>query len=598
MVTAREALPSAEPAPAPSPARAATGPGAGPPVALLLVVGAYLASALVVPTGVDALVGDDWVYVRSVETLLREGRLHVLDLAVVTLVLQTFWGALFAALLGPGFGVLRFSTVVVTALAGAAVYGTCRELGADRGWSALGAAAYLFNPLLYVLSFSFMTDPHFAAWLAIATWGHARALRPGAPPRWLWLASLGTAAAFLVRQQGALIVPAVLLALWWSGRLRPDRAGLLTAVRVCLLPALAMAGYYAFLFLVNGVPEQQESFLRKMATAGVGGTAQLVGRLFFIALAYLGFLALPTVAAGLPALGEAARGLSRRGWLGVAAWAAVLAVGVARFRWPAAPKPPMPFWPYIPQYLGPSGLGPTDLRGGRPWLVPGEGALAWLTLACCLASLAYGVLLLGRMTGPGRAAVGPGPTRAAAGLVLSVGAWQWLGVLPPSFHFRTWIISVDRYLLPLLPAAVCLGVWAVAGLPARRPGAWLATLATAAWVWLAVAGTHDFLAFQGATWDMAREAVRMGVPLDKLDAGASWDGYHLYEPSIAQGIKTRTKGGPWWTDLFAPATDSTYIVTSGPVEGYDLLYQLPYRTWWQGEQMLYLGRRQGAPGPP
>ena len=90
----------------------------------------------------------------------------------------------------------------------------------------------------------------------------------------------------------------------------------------------------------------------------------------------------------------------------------------------------------------------------------------------------------------------------------------------------------------------------------------------------------------------------MGVPLDKLDAGASWDGYHLYEPSIAQGIKTRTKGGPWWTDLFAPATDSTYIVTSGPVEGYDLLYQLPYGTWWQGEQLVYLGRRQGAPGPP
>ena len=153
MVTAREAPASAEPAPVPAPGRAATGPGAGPPVALLLVVGAYLASALVVPTGVDALVGDDWVYVRSVETLLREGRLHVLDLAVVTLVLQTFWGALFAALLGPGFGVLRVSTVVVTALAGAAVYGTCRGLGADRGWSALGAAAYLFNPLLYVLAF-------------------------------------------------------------------------------------------------------------------------------------------------------------------------------------------------------------------------------------------------------------------------------------------------------------------------------------------------------------------------------------------------------------------------------------------------------------
>jgi hypothetical protein len=29
-----------------------------------------------------------------------------------------------------------------------------------------------------------------------------------------------------------------------------------------------------------------------------------------------------------------------------------------------------------------------------------------------------------------------------------IGIWQVIGVLPPSFHFRNWIISVDRYLLP------------------------------------------------------------------------------------------------------------------------------------------------------
>ena len=84
---------------------------------------------LLVPLLVPAAVGDDWVYARSVEILLREGRLHILDLSVVTLVFQIAWGSLFATLFGLSFGVLRLSTFVMTMLGGVGLLRTVPRTG-------------------------------------------------------------------------------------------------------------------------------------------------------------------------------------------------------------------------------------------------------------------------------------------------------------------------------------------------------------------------------------------------------------------------------------------------------------------------------------
>jgi hypothetical protein len=223
--------------------------------------------------------------------------------------------------------------------------------------------------------------------------------------------------------------------------------------------------------------------------------------------------------------------------------------------------------------------------------VPGWGALGWLTVVCAIASLVFALLLLRQIDPPRR----PNPTRFVAGMTLAIGAGQVVGVLPPSFHFRNWIISVDRYLLPLLPLALCLGLWGLRGLGARPLAGWLTVAALAVY---AVIGTHDFLSLQGATWDLARDAVAMGVPIDKLDAGASWDGYYLYEYSIDHHVAAQTRGGPWWTNLFGPATDSTYIVSTEPAEGYDPIAELPYSSWARESQTLYLSRKHDYPGPP
>ena len=119
---------------------------------------------------------DDWAYTRSAQILLEEGRLTVFPVVAATAVFQIVWGALFGLILEPTFGVFRLSTVVITAVGAAALYAFCRDLGVSRGRGALGVGTLLFNPLVFVLAFTFMTDAHFMALVVIATWLYSRAL--------------------------------------------------------------------------------------------------------------------------------------------------------------------------------------------------------------------------------------------------------------------------------------------------------------------------------------------------------------------------------------------------------------------------------------
>jgi hypothetical protein len=212
-------------------------------VLIIAVLICFALTPLIVPMMMPVAVGDDWVYARSVEMLLREGRLHILDLSVVTLVFQIAWGSLFAALFGLSFGVLRLSTFVMTMLGGMACYGLCRELEIAPMPSALAAAAYVFNPLNFVLAYTFMTDSHFTTLLLIATYGYVKGLRIDHPDhRALLFGATASACAFLVRQQGALIPAAVILALFVQRRLHWNRESLFLALRIVAIPVSAVAG--------------------------------------------------------------------------------------------------------------------------------------------------------------------------------------------------------------------------------------------------------------------------------------------------------------------------------------------------------------------
>jgi hypothetical protein len=553
---------------------------------LLAVLAAFALSAVMVPTFTPVATTDDWAYTRSAQILLGEGRLTIFPVVAATAVFQIVWGALFGIIFGPTFGAFRLSTVVITALGALALYGLCRDLGVTRGRGALGAAAYLFNPLVFVLAFTFMTDAHFAALLVISTWLYARAIAPETiDGRLILTGSVVASLAFLTRQQGALIVPAVFLFLLLARRLRRDRTSALLLLQLVAPPVLTMAGYYLWLRYGNDVPRVQASFLREVLEEGWSGTWWLARRLTVVELMYLGLFTLPLMAAALLGVKRLIDCIPRRGWLLVAIWQAILLIGVTAL-WMRGAR-----MPYVAQFFGAGGLGPPDILGSRPVLL-GPEIRSLLTIVCLIAAGLLG-LIAARAIG-----LPPSLTCSRAGLVLGIGLWQVLGVMPPSYHYIGWAAgSLDRYLLPLAPLAIVLVLWGLRDVRIALPLGWIVAVALALF---SVAGTRDYLVFMREVWALGSEAVTAGVPLDRLDAGSAWDGYYLYEYGRENRIRSRTpKGGPWWVYFYAPATDSTYAVAGKPQMGYVVTLRRPYSSWLHRQPPnLYLLRRWLAPWPP
>src|SRR5262249_8567450 len=154
----------------------------------------------------------------------------------------------FAEVFGMSFGALRVSTIVLVLFSGLAFYGLCREMRVSRERSALGTAVYLFNPILFALSYSFISDPQILALLVISGYGYVRGLRPGKEgERATLLGSVVAALACLQRPHGVLIPLGVVTYLVLSRRLRWDRGSIAPFLRVVAIPGLTFVGYYLFI---------------------------------------------------------------------------------------------------------------------------------------------------------------------------------------------------------------------------------------------------------------------------------------------------------------------------------------------------------------
>jgi hypothetical protein len=555
-----------------------------------IVLALFAIAALIVPTMTQVATTDDWGYTRSVEILLDEGTLKVFPVVAATAVGQILWGALFGAVFGMSLGLMRVSTVVMVALGAVALYAILRQLGVSRGRSALGMAAWLFNPLTFSLAFTFMTDAHLASAMLIALALYLRGLRPDREDlRWVVAGSVACGFAFLIRQQGALIPLAVGVYLLLTGRLWVRRDDLRRLLAVAAAPIVTVVAYYAWLRWLNDVPEVQQHFLDEVRDAGWAGTWLLVRRIPVYAAFYAGLLVVPILVAiapwrrrrGVPAPVSGFMVYLGAGWV-VFVLAALYLAGRGGQQ-----------MPFVPQFVGLGGIGPPDVLGSRPRLVEVGG---WVTTALTVAAAA-GAILLGvavvRRLGGART-----PERAGFWLVAMVGLWQLAGVLPPSYHYLHRGVTLDRYLLPVIPIAIVAILWALREVELLQPVAWTLLAVVAAF---SIAGTRDYLVFLDAVWDTAAYANENGVENDRLDAGSAWDGYHLYTVMLDENVtKARSpRGSPWWVYFYAKPTDSSYIVaTDARVRnGYVIADARQYDQWLGDPGTVYLLRRWYLPFP-
>jgi 4-amino-4-deoxy-L-arabinose transferase-like glycosyltransferase len=191
---------------------------------------------------------DDWIYAGSVRDVLATGRFTMPDWAQANLVGLTYWGALWAKLLGFSFTTLTISTLFLGVVGLVAFYGLARSIGVRPAGALFATAMLGLNPLYLHLSYSFMTDVPFLALTFLSCVFYVRGLGDDARPSSLpWLVLAGAAAgwAFLMRQFAVLVPLAFLIHL--AARCVAKRRWLVKEILVtALVPGLIVAVWYVW----------------------------------------------------------------------------------------------------------------------------------------------------------------------------------------------------------------------------------------------------------------------------------------------------------------------------------------------------------------
>jgi len=558
----------------------------------IAVLAAYLLIAALLPIQARAAINDDWIYTKTVEHFLQTGQIKILNMSVASLFFQALWGSLFAwlfsGLLGI-FGALRLSTLTLVAISSFFLNFLLCELEIPRSWRALGVAAYLFQPVGFVLTFTFMTDMQLTAMLLIALALFVAGFRRGALNLYTLAASIVTGLAYMVRQPAILFLASVLFWMFLAGQIPLTRRGWFNLVLAAGPAGFIIAGYQYWLIYIHGVPIWQTVFASifpslNLLAAGVFGLKFLV-----IALIYLALFALPLTLAALPGLLALLRKPNTILLFLIACFVILwLALTIQGMR-----------MPYIPHFLNRNGLGPSDLVVGIPPLLS-VSQLIWPSIFVFLNGIVL-IILLSRLT----------IRFDLPALFLIILAGQIAAALLPSLASGDSMIDgyntpgLDRYLLPAMPVVIISVMLVSKRLKSSKLLAWGVVFLFAVF---SLAGTHDSLQLHAKIWDLGVTANQMGIENTHLDAGASWDGYYLFDNSLPGIIPAKTprynltyepSSEPlvvpppnWWHLLWAPQTDSQVIVSGAPLQGFQLLSQNHFYSWLRLKDIpLYLLRR-------
>ncbi|HLH25397.1 MAG TPA: glycosyltransferase family 39 protein [Chloroflexota bacterium] len=513
---------------------------------------------------------DEAFYVIPAIRLAETGHLLLEPSIQPSLVSQVVWGALFSKVLGGGFIAVRVAVLVASALGAVCFYLLLRQLGCARRAAAVALGVLIFNPMYISGSVTFMTEVPFTA-LVLGTLVVGMA---GLRRNHLGLvlaAGCLAALAFLTRQIGVLLVPALAVGLLSARRRRRSARFWLAWV----LPSLLAVTAFVLWRYGPGAPSGTGfTYSRAIAQWGQdSGFALEMARRVARAIAYLGVFSLPLLVIHAPGLWRHLRGLDRYGKRALGA-GLLIAAATYLLAWTGG-VPPLPYLSSPDHPVG--GLIALPLPGGRA--LPREALTAVLTFGLWAA----GGLTLGLALGTTRLPVRRWFTHPHFCLYLAGGL---LLVAALSSY-----VVYDRYFLPLMPLAmiVCL-----AGTRAVRPSLPLAALVLALSATVSTAFMLDKTQRLSAAWGAAADLVEAGVRANDIDAGLEWAVWWSLWPSYPVGEGVQGSLGrvrPW--------ANRPYQVTPSLLPGY--VVERTYYVWTPlhlRAQPLYVLHIGAAPRPP
>jgi hypothetical protein len=237
--------------------------------------------------------------------------------------------------------------------------------------------------------------------------------------------------------------------------------------------------------------------------------------------------------------------------------------------------------PQMGHHLMVSGLGPLTLTD--TWLR--EPVVPFWLQACWLMVTALGCFSLFRIF---CFALAVGMRAAQSGRIAEPWLHALLATVVVSYWFLTCLLvynsqlPTDRYSLFIVPM---LTIWMVLprAAPGEQPSAAAAVAVLLAFGAFAVAGTHDYLAWNRTRWAATDYLTQeQHIPPQKIDGGYEFNGSFLY----TEDSKRHPGNRHWWI------VDDEYVVATRDRKGYAQIRRFPYRRWLPpyGESILVLQR--------
>jgi hypothetical protein len=502
---------------------------------------------------------DDWAYGWSVQELLDQGQLRVVEDTCNVNLVQILWGALFCLPFGFSYMALRISTWVLAISSLSALYLLLRELEVPRSSALLGAATWGVYPIFFLLSVTFMTDVPCAVWLIWTCLAMVRAVRRR-HDGWLWAAALFTCAGLGTRTVGVVVPVAMLLTLvLHSGEWGRQRGRFLIPLLTLAFLGLILWWYQGHLMHsadMTHIDESPQDRLQRLLESGLTPLPTMLIAALGFSTAAVGVALLPLALAGLR------QDLLPRAGIVLGLLIGVYAIGYLSKETICAPLTPGQTWAV--DELGATrsqvnGYQPTEIPKGLRFFFLEVGAGSFAVLAGSR---------LRRSWRPGEAFL------------------AWLIVGHVLLIAILWLFY-DRYALVLVPLVLVL---VLAGGLAPRLAVGLPLVGI--YGVLSVVGVRDHLQYNVALWTAVDELHALGAADSEIDGGYMVNGWLQYDhPENAYHDAKGEVVIPWF-NAYSEKLRLRYQVTNQPEEGEIVLKRIPYECWLSSSGAIYITDRK------
>ncbi len=477
---------------------------------IFLVIGMIIV-LLVNPKGNFPL-NDDWRYAFMVQSMLQEGNFALNSEIAPTILFQAVWGYLFLTFTDFfSFTNLRISTLVlsVTAL-------WCLHLLLRKQWLGQptwrGVALLAFNPIFFVLSFSFMSDVPFLAICLGSMYFYLQFLKTS-QFKYRILATLLALLACWVRQPGLFLILAFELNYLWQNRKdsKKWRSSL-------FIITLALGQYFLIETVVKAALDLRENYIKVESEYFVtilkdpGEFIFDLGTRTLMTIFYLGLFVLPLI---YPIIKTFFRQIKNPKSLFLLLLGFNLMIATIGWWWLGR------IFPFGGNIFYNWGLGPQllfdtkDLSLAPPNQMP--KIIMYLIGICCQVNGSCLLILLGNYL----LKKWKEPVNLFLGLLLLL----YFGAMSVFSFF-------DRHLL-LIFIIILIWLYQMKIMSInRRPYLFLALMLI--FVFFSIAGTRDYLQWNRIVHENRQVLLKKGVPSRDIDAGLANNGFYEVRVEGAQ----------------------------------------------------------------